>query len=279
MYLKMALFVAFLLPLTIASAAVRNGQYVFIDRSEVVYIDQDSIIYGSSSYETVQLGFVNAEVDGNIDRIELPLNSTDYIYAVKGTQIQFYYLPAFGNSFPVLTFMGLNQQTVISFADGSTVLGLYGLGVAGIGTFQISNTIPLAVTVSLDSIFNTSDKSSVARAPENILAWSFQPNETVYLGCWNCNPIKPDSIHGFSGYGSDYSLDSIKNDFGTYGSKFSSSSACNEFAINPPELYTQQSLQFYGQLSINQFAIYGICNQSSGYYRENECTVLMGYCE
>jgi hypothetical protein len=78
-------------------------------------------------------------------------------------------------------------------------------------------------------------------------------NHDVYLGCFNCSEIAPDSIHNdISKYGSNINPNSIFNDIGQYGSDLSMYSPCNEFATYPPVLVDEDG-GFYGYLAVNEF--------------------------
>ncbi len=73
-----------------------------------------------------------------------------------------------------------------------------------------------------------------------------------YLGCLCCSEYSIDSVHNeYSTYGSSYSSESIFNEYGTYGSEYSSESPCNELALSPP-IIVDQNGKFYGYLTLNE---------------------------
>jgi hypothetical protein len=82
-------------------------------------------------------------------------------------------------------------------------------------------------------------------------------NYAQYLGsfsCAFCSDFSTESINNqFSLYGSQFSTTSIRNQFSLYGSQFSNDSACNQFASNPPRVYNSNRSVIYGELTINQF--------------------------
>ena len=77
------------------------------------------------------------------------------------------------------------------------------------------------------------------------------PNHDVYLGCLSCSEFTIDSVYNeFGKYGSEFQVDSIFNSFGRFGSGFSNFSPCNEFATEPPVIVDQNG-NFYGRLTVN----------------------------
>jgi hypothetical protein len=82
-------------------------------------------------------------------------------------------------------------------------------------------------------------------------------NYTQYLGfftCVFCTEFTSDSINNqFGQYGSAFSSTSIRNQFSQYGSQFSTYSACNQFAGTPPRVYNANRSTYYGELTLNQF--------------------------
>ena len=121
------------------------------------------------------------------------------------------------------------------------------------------------------------DDNAVVPTSE-ISAWSLSSYaDAVYLGCWSCGQYDSNSIHNkYSSYGSKYSATSIRNSYSSYGSQYSSDSACSSYASNPPELY--DSTYYYGQLSVNAYALDGICNSYSWAYSVTNCLQLQFYC-
>lgn len=102
--------------------------------------------------------------------------------------------------------------------------------------------------------------SSTAYAEKKIMLFGGQ-NHDVYLGCFNCSDIAPDSIHNDIGkYGSDISSTSIFNDIGQYGSDISQYSPCDDIASNPPALVDEDG-GFYGYLTLNDIKPKAITDQ------------------
>jgi len=79
------------------------------------------------------------------------------------------------------------------------------------------------------------------------------PNQSVFLGCWNCNQFAAESVFNqFGKYGSRFSQTSIWNHFSPYGSEFNTNGACNQFATNPPILLNTSTRRF-SELTLNPF--------------------------
>jgi hypothetical protein len=77
-------------------------------------------------------------------------------------------------------------------------------------------------------------------------------DNSVYLGCLNCNSFDLDSVcNQFGTYGSEFSSSSIWNQFGTYGSQFSSFSPWNSFSSSGPAIWGSDGL-FYGFFTTNE---------------------------
>lgn len=74
-----------------------------------------------------------------------------------------------------------------------------------------------------------------------------------FLDCINCSEFSSNSINNeFGSYGSQFSSTSIWNQFSQYGSQFSSYSACNQFATQPPVLLDVAG-RSAGELTLNSF--------------------------
>ncbi len=85
----------------------------------------------------------------------------------------------------------------------------------------------------------------------NILLFG-DTNNRVFLGCFSCNEVDPDSVFNTVGkYGSAISPTSIKNRIAKYGSSISPYSACNELASHPPVVVDEKG-NYYGELTINR---------------------------
>jgi hypothetical protein len=78
-------------------------------------------------------------------------------------------------------------------------------------------------------------------------------NNSVYLGCLNCNQFNAESVcNSFGTYGSTFSATSIWNSFGTYGSSFQSYSPWNSFSSYGPLIVGSDGLS-YGYFTTNAF--------------------------
>ena len=81
-------------------------------------------------------------------------------------------------------------------------------------------------------------------------------DDDTFLGCLNCSEYSAESIcNEYGTYGSEYSAESIWNEFGTYGSEYSSESPWNEFSSNGPKIVDKNG-NYYGRFSINTFSGY-----------------------
>lgn len=84
----------------------------------------------------------------------------------------------------------------------------------------------------------------------------------TYLGCWTCSEFTSDSVFNqFGRYGSRFSQTSIWNHFSPYGSQFASTSACNQFATSPPRL-VNRATNSYGEVTLNTFRPFAITDQT-----------------
>lgn len=100
------------------------------------------------------------------------------------------------------------------------------------------------------TIFSILVLTTNANASSKVMLFGDQ-NHKKYLGCLNCSEFSSESIHNeFGNYGSEFSATSINNEFGQYGSEFSPLSACNEFATYPP-VVVDDSGNYYGYLTLN----------------------------
>lgn len=77
------------------------------------------------------------------------------------------------------------------------------------------------------------------------------PGHDTYLGCLSCSDYSTESVFNeFSQFGSSYSTNSIYNSFSRFGSQFSKFSACSRTASDPPVIVNQDG-DYYGRLTIN----------------------------
>jgi hypothetical protein len=84
----------------------------------------------------------------------------------------------------------------------------------------------------------------------------------VYLGCLSCSEFSGDSmLNEFSTYGSRFSSTSIFNHFSMYGSAYSTMSACSPYASDPPVIVDNDG-GFYGRLTVNRTHRQAISDQT-----------------
>jgi len=83
--------------------------------------------------------------------------------------------------------------------------------------------------------------------------------DQTYLGCITCSNYSSDSIFNQYGTsGSPYSATSINNQYGSYGSPYSSTSACNQYTSTPPYIFDEQDC-YYGRMTVNQYVPDSVC--------------------
>lgn len=112
--------------------------------------------------------------------------------------------------------------------------------------------------------FGCSDaaRRNIAAAAQGAAATSTQAEKLMlfggidhktYLGCLNCSEYTSDSVFNqFGQHGSRYSSESIWNHFNDYGSAYSTYGACNAYASDPPVI-VGNSGKYYGRLTRNKF--------------------------
>ena len=72
----------------------------------------------------------------------------------------------------------------------------------------------------------------------------------------NCSQYSSESIcNQYGDYGSEYSSVSIWNEYGNYGSEFGSESPWNEYSSKGPKIVDRDG-NYYGRFSINTFSGY-----------------------
>ncbi|MEP0796385.1 hypothetical protein NDI44_17865 [Trichocoleus sp. DQ-A3] len=92
--------------------------------------------------------------------------------------------------------------------------------------------------------------SSPAFASNHLLLYGGQ-DHNIFLGCFTCHELNPDSISNEIGrYGSEVSPTSIFNKVGRYGSQVSNESVCNPRASYPP-VVVDEAGDIYGYLTVN----------------------------
>jgi len=78
-------------------------------------------------------------------------------------------------------------------------------------------------------------------------------NNSVYLGCLNCNSFETESVcNSYGTYGSSYAVNSIWNEYGTYGSTYNSYSPWNSYSSNGP-IIIGSDLLVYGYFTANSY--------------------------
>lgn len=81
-------------------------------------------------------------------------------------------------------------------------------------------------------------------------------DDDKFLGCLNCSEYSSESIcNQYGDYGSEYSSVSIWNEYSNYGSEFGSESPWNEFSSNGPKIVDRDG-NYYGRFSINSISGY-----------------------
>ena len=79
------------------------------------------------------------------------------------------------------------------------------------------------------------------------------PGHDTYLGCLTCSEYSAESVFNEYGHhGSRYSSASIRNRHGQFGSGYSQYSACNRYASDPPVLVDEEG-GAYGRLTLNRY--------------------------
>lgn len=75
----------------------------------------------------------------------------------------------------------------------------------------------------------------------------------VCLGCLTCSEYSSESIwNEYSQYGNEYNSNSIWNEYGTYGNEYSQYSPWNEYGSNPPVIVDKEG-NFYGYFTVNKY--------------------------
>lgn len=75
----------------------------------------------------------------------------------------------------------------------------------------------------------------------------------VCLGCLTCSEYSSESIwNEYSKYGNEYNSNSIWNEYGTYGNEYSQYSPWNEYGTNPPVIVDKKG-NFYGYFTVNEY--------------------------
>ena len=75
----------------------------------------------------------------------------------------------------------------------------------------------------------------------------------TFLGCLSCSEYSSDSVlNEYGSYGNEYRSDSIFNKYGRFGSDYSTHSACNTSASDPPVIVDRQG-NYYGRLTLNSY--------------------------
>ena len=78
-------------------------------------------------------------------------------------------------------------------------------------------------------------------------------DDGTFLGTFESEYSKNSIYNQYGTYGSPYTADSIFNKYGNYGSDYSQYSPFNKYANNGPWLMDRRG-NYYGRLSINKYA-------------------------
>lgn len=82
----------------------------------------------------------------------------------------------------------------------------------------------------------------------------------TYLGCLSCSEYSSESVFNqYGNYGSAYSNTSITNPYSQFGSQYSATGACNPYASDPPAVVDQLG-DFLGYLTLNEYKSGAITN-------------------
>jgi len=162
------------------STASGGTSKLFLESNTTFRVLDDVTLTGASGgNETVKIiGTPNISMDANVERVELPSNSSDYTYEITGTTITTLF-----NGVAVTTMSGLNQSVGLAFADGTATLELTGIGKATLGGTDISTTASTITPTTID----TSDvySSTVSTVKSYSIAISSGANSDVTSG----NPV------------------------------------------------------------------------------------------
>lgn len=94
---------------------------------------------------------------------------------------------------------------------------------------------------------------SVAPVPQSKLMVFGEAGHHTYLGCLSCSQYSMDSIFNeYGSYGSRYSMTSIWNHYADAGSRYSDYGACNPYANDPPVI-VDSSGNYYGRMTLNVY--------------------------
>ncbi|WP_157678423.1 hypothetical protein [Oleiphilus messinensis] len=150
-------------------ASALEAPYRFLEPGETVTLQANAVVLGASGSETVIVKLSPEVVlDGNIERVELPEELSNYRFSISGTVIEI----SEGNK-SIVTFLGLNQSPTLVFSDGNTRLSLNALDDATLGGVSIPGT-PSVLDVVLNQDDNAADTSP---------AFNFLPDEGIRQTC------------------------------------------------------------------------------------------------
>jgi hypothetical protein len=119
----------------------------------------------------------------------------------------------------------------------------------------------LDVHVTSPPVYPTTTTVPIAPPPASTCGGQkivFATDET-YLGCLTCSQYSSESIFNqYGNYGSPYSITSVNDQYGMYGSPYSTTSACNPYTVSPPASFDEAGC-YYGRLSVNQYVSGSVC--------------------
>ncbi len=80
------------------------------------------------------------------------------------------------------------------------------------------------------------------------------PGHSTYLGCLSCSQYSTDSVFNEYGiHGNPYSSESVYNKYSQFGGPYGAYSPCNPYASDPPVIVDEAG-NFHGRLTVNRYA-------------------------
>jgi len=88
--------------------------------------------------------------------------------------------------------------------------------------------------------------------PSKLMLFGGEGHNT-YLGCLSCSEYTTDSVFNeYGNHGSRYSNESVWNHYSDVGSRYSDHGASNPYASDPPVIVDSEG-KFYGRLTLNVY--------------------------
>ncbi|MCG8611170.1 MAG: hypothetical protein MI864_11590 [Pseudomonadales bacterium] len=146
-----------------ATAAFRDDGRAILEQNESYTAQSGEAVYGSSGQETVLIEEgVTVTLDGNIERVELPGQLSDYQWAIAGTRTTLQQ-----NNTSIVQLLGQNNPTTFVFSDGAASLALSGLNQASLNGVELSATAStLSVTLDENDVSSTVPSNTALNAPK-----------------------------------------------------------------------------------------------------------------